>query len=116
MPGAFGSQPPGPPVTSGNYASSDSTMPGNYADDWDDDPNSPQARDLDESDSWDANDESDADMACPQCHGRVAEDANKCPHCGEWMTPVEPSGAFSRKWWIAVAVLLMLFAILRYVF
>lgn len=86
------------------------------ADGWDDDPNAPQARDLDDDDSWDANHAADQDMECPQCHRRVHEDANKCPHCGEWITPVEPSGAFSKKWWLVIAVLLMLVAMGRFAF
>ena len=76
---------------------------------WDDDSDLPLPEDLD-----DAND-APAMMECPSCGAPVIEDAEKCPACGDWITPIEPSGAFSKKWWIAVAVLIMLYAMFRFV-
>ena len=53
--------------------------------------------------------DSEADLlACPSCRRPVHEDTQQCPHCGDWITPIDPSGR-SRHWvWIAVAVLLIL--------
>ena len=48
-------------------------------------------------------------MACPACGGSVAEDTEKCPYCGDWITPVEPREAGWRRWaLIAVVVLAIL--------
>lgn len=29
-------------------------------------------------------------LVCPQCRNDVHEDTQKCPHCGDWITPVYP--------------------------
>lgn len=80
---------------------------------WNDDSDSdlPLREDMDD---W--GDDSPAEMQCPSCGAKVFEDTSKCPACGDWITPVEPSGAFSKKWWLVIAVLLMLYAMFRFVF
>ena len=78
---------------------------------WDDDENDlPLRQDIDA-----AGEDEPAEMECPSCGSRVIEDAQQCPACGDWITPVEPRGAFSKKWWFAIAVLLMLYAMFRFV-
>lgn len=54
------------------------------------------------------------EMLCPNCRATVTEDTQKCPHCGDWITPVEPSDSGWRRWLFVVAVLLMLLAMLRF--
>jgi len=56
------------------------------------------------------------ELSCPACGAMVVEDTPKCPHCGEWITPIEAGGAFSKRWWLVVAILLMLLAMWRFVF
>jgi hypothetical protein len=80
-------------------------------DSWND-PDAPQASDVGE----DQEDDALPEMACPECGARVTEDTQKCPRCGDWITPVERGGGSWKKWWFAVAVLLMLLAMLRLVF
>lgn len=78
---------------------------------WEDD------SDRDEfNDEFDADDERDieADMTCPSCGGAVIEDAQKCPHCGDWITPADRRGGGVRRWLFVVAVGLMLLAMLRF--
>jgi DNA-directed RNA polymerase subunit RPC12/RpoP len=82
-------------------------------DSWDEsgsDPDAPQPADIADDDD----EEALPDMACPACGARVTEDTQKCPHCGDWITPVAPGGGW-KKWWLAVAVMLMLLAMLRMV-
>lgn len=43
---------------------------------------------------------------CPSCREVVAEEAQKCPHCGDWITPTEPSGR--KRAWFVWAVVLMI--------
>lgn len=65
--------------------------------------------DDDIDDEWieDEGDPADDVLECPSCGGSVHEDAQQCPHCGDWITPVEPRGRWSRKVWLAAAVLLV---------
>lgn len=78
---------------------------------WDDDD-----RDLPlPQDVEDFGDDEDAEMECPACGAGVVEDAQKCPVCGDWITPVEPGQVFSKKWWLVIAVLIMLYAMFRFV-
>lgn len=79
--------------------------------DWDDSNNDlPLREDIDG-----AHGDEPAEMECPSCGAQVSEDSAKCPVCGDWITPIEPSGAFSKKWWLAVAVLLMLYAMFTFI-
>lgn len=50
--------------------------------------------------------DSDADLlTCPTCRGKVHEETQQCPHCGDWIMPVDESGAIKRVVWIAAAIL-----------
>jgi uncharacterized OB-fold protein len=54
-------------------------------------------------------DVSDGDLlACPSCGRVIHEDTQQCPYCGDWITPVDPRGAWKRRVWIVVAILLVL--------
>ncbi|MFQ5429609.1 MAG: hypothetical protein ACE5E1_04785 [Phycisphaerae bacterium] len=68
--------------------------------------------------SDDYNDEADAlpEMMCPNCRATVTEDTQKCPRCGDWITPVDPARGGPRRWIFVVVVLVMLYAILRWTF
>ena len=82
-------------------------------DSWDDaaaDPDAPLPSDLHDDDD----DAALPDMACPECGARVTEDTQKCPRCGDWITPIAPASG-RRSWWLAIAVLLMLLAMLRFI-
>ncbi len=76
-----------------------------------DDKDLPQPGDMDD-DSVELRD----DMVCPSCGARVTEDTQKCPHCGDWITPRDPGRSGVKRWIFVVAVLLMLYAMLRFIF
>ncbi len=67
-----------------------------------------ETEDPDESDQDDEDDPSDV-VTCPRCGREVYEHADRCPHCGEYVTP---GTASSRPWWVIVAAILTLLAIL----
>lgn len=73
-------------------------------DDWDD-------RDDEGVDDDDVGDDltSDGDLlACPSCRRAVHEDTQRCPHCGDWIVPVEAGGHGKRLLLIVTAILLIL--------
>jgi hypothetical protein len=78
-----------------------------FDDDADDD--SPRKEDVD-----DEEDESLGDAICPSCREVVTEDTQKCPHCGDWITPEHPASHGWRRWFFVVVVLVMLWAVLRW--
>lgn len=78
----------------------------------DDDIDAPQARDLEDDETAE---ELAAEMICPSCGAAVIEDAQKCPHCGDWITPVHPGGRGMKRWLLLAAVALMLLAMLRFI-
>ncbi|MBN2560733.1 MAG: hypothetical protein JXQ75_07380 [Phycisphaerae bacterium] len=76
---------------------------------FDDDEDLPLERDFDESDDL-------PEIPCPSCGRTVTEDTQKCPYCGDWITTRLSSGSGWRRWVFVAAVLLMLYAILRWTF
>jgi len=78
-------------------------MPPTVEDNWRD--NEDQEWEEDEFAEGDEDPEADL-MHCPSCRQRVHEDTQKCPHCGDWITPtVIPS---SSKNLIVLAVVVLL--------
>ena len=59
----------------------------------------------------DEGDEEDVCLECPSCHKLVHEDAQQCPHCGDWITPVYP-GSRTKRWIWTVAVVLVILSFL----
>ncbi len=55
----------------------------------------------------DEGDPEDDVLACPSCRQSVHEDTQQCPHCGDWIIPVDPSERFRKLLWAAVALLLV---------
>ena len=66
----------------------------------------------DEADEEWVEDEAEASdaglLSCPSCRREVHEDTQQCPHCGDWITPIDPSGLTKRWIWAAVVILLIL--------
>lgn len=60
---------------------------------------------------WVEDEESDSVddlLECPSCGQAVHEDTQQCPHCREWITPVDRSDT-GKKWiWLVAAILLIL--------
>ena len=63
--------------------------------------------DDDSGEEWIEDEGEDSDEAdlllCPSCRRLVHEDTQQCPSCGDWITPVYPSGG-ARHWVWVVAV------------
>ena len=76
---------------------------------WDDDSDPDLSNDY--PDQWEDDDET-APQECPKCGADCYEDAEQCPHCGEWL--MWPSTAWQNRpwWWIALGVL-GIYAVLR---
>lgn len=77
--------------------------PPDFDDAWDDDdPDGPQACDLDADD-----DDETPTVPCPNCRRPIPDFADRCPYCGDWI--VQASGAPARRspWVVVVAVLLI---------
>ena len=74
----------------------------------------PYEDDIDDEYTDDGYDDDLPEMMCPSCRGVVTEDTQKCPHCGDWITPVDGASQGWRRWLFVIAVLLMLLAILRF--
>lgn len=66
----------------------------------------PQDCDLNESDDGGEGDESDS-ADCPACGASVYIDADRCPHCGEWITSTAGQAGPGR-WAVVVAVVLLI--------
>jgi len=72
-----------------------------------------------DEDEWSDEDESDEDfdeepdeVPCPACGRTVYEDAPKCPHCGEWITPGSGAERRSRTWFWPIIVVVLILLIL----
>ena len=81
---------------------------------YDDDSDGPQEQDLDAF--GEAANEDLPPMICPNCRKVVTEDTQKCPYCGDWITPEYPSRLNWRRWVFFAVILLMLYGILRFTF
>jgi predicted amidophosphoribosyltransferase len=53
-----------------------------------------------------------AEMYCPSCRASVTEDTQKCPSCGDWITPVGRSATGIRKRAYIVIVVILVVIIL----
>ena len=64
----------------------------------------------------DEDDSGDDLLACPACRQPVHEDTQQCPHCGDWITPVDTRGLWRRAAWVVAVVLVILSFTLMIVF
>ncbi len=79
-------------------------------DDWDD-----PEEDWETTDGGDVGDEDGWDepgvRACPRCAEMISEDAQKCPHCGDWILDEDDSPAVQRSrgvlWPIIIGMLVV---------
>ena len=62
--------------------------------------------DNDDIESWDDDDE-DATFPCPHCGEPVYEDAERCPHCEQYLSD-EDAPAEAKPWWIVAGVIAVL--------
>ena len=71
---------------------------------WDDDNDDADEEWVDEGE-----DAADDDLLfCPACRQSVHEDTQQCPHCGDWITPVDLSGRSKRWVWVVAVIVVIL--------
>jgi predicted RNA-binding Zn-ribbon protein involved in translation (DUF1610 family) len=66
-----------------------------YDDLRDEGPDEQDLRDL-------ADDETTETLACPACGAEIYAGADRCPHCGNWVTLREGGCRRSGLWWLIV--------------
>jgi len=73
---------------------------------WDDDADEEWVED-------EAEDSDDDLLSCPSCRRPVHEDTQQCPHCGDWITPVDQPGRAKR--WISIAVVILMILLMGFI-
>jgi hypothetical protein len=76
-------------------------------DDWEDDFEADEGDDFDSSDDID-----DATIPCPYCRRPIHEEAERCPHCEQYVSQ-EDATASRKPWWLLVGVAAGLYAVYR---
>jgi hypothetical protein len=74
------------------------------------------ADDLDDSeypDEPEEDDDSAETIPCPHCREPVYEEAQRCPHCGSYLS--REDALWRRPWWLVVGVVACLAVVLRWV-
>jgi len=62
-----------------------------------------------ELDEWvDDDNPEDVLLHCPSCKQTVHEDTQQCPHCGDWITPVDLSDCPRQRIWLIAVILLII--------
>jgi hypothetical protein len=79
-----------------------------YDDNWEDDRDAPQGRDLADDDE----DETPT-VPCPSCGREVAEFADRCPHCGDWV--VQGGDSRPARRWPLIVVIVIIVAFLLWI-
>ncbi len=66
-----------------------------------------------DEEEWDEEDE-EPTVPCPCCREEIHEDAQRCPHCGKYISE-EDAPPDRKSWWIIVGVILCLYAVYRWI-
>jgi hypothetical protein len=65
-----------------------------------------------DEDDWPESDEDSIAVSCPECGGEVYEDADLCPHCGNFLEQTLEHPMSNKPLWFVVLGLLGLLATL----
>ena len=68
----------------------------------------------DDDSDWDSTDDEETTIPCPHCGREIYEDSQRCPYCENYLSS-EDAPPKAQPWWIAVAVILCLAAMLALV-
>ncbi len=72
-----------------------------YGDDW-----SGDSYEDGDDEGWGTDDDEAVDtVACGNCGAEVYEEAEQCPHCGEWITHSTAAHTTKPLWWQIIGVL-----------
>ena len=65
-----------------------------------------------ETDLRDLSDEGEVDtVPCPICGAEVYEDAQRCPHCGGYITGDLPQRSSGAWWWVVLSLVIVAIAV-----
>ncbi len=53
-------------------------------------------------------------LPCPSCGAMIYEETEKCPYCGEWVTP--RNAGQRMPWWVTIGGIIAIVAFLFWVF
>jgi hypothetical protein len=56
-----------------------------------------------------------ATVACPYCAREIAEAAERCPHCGQYISE-EDRPSRPKPWWVWLGVVVCLYVVYRWTF
>ena len=74
-------------------------------DDFDDDQEEPDASETDGTDDDDT-------VPCPYCRRRIYEQAERCPHCGKYISEEDDDTPARMPLWMLIGVIACLIAVL----
>jgi hypothetical protein len=83
-------------------------------DDWES--NAWSGDDSSEDDDGSEEFDSDQTVECPACGREIYDDAERCPHCGEYLTEPDRLGRGKPLWIIVTAVVVLAAVVLAWVF
>jgi uncharacterized paraquat-inducible protein A len=81
-------------------------------DNWDAEPEDDAPEDADWSDDDDDDDE--PTVACPYCGCEIHEEAQRCPHCENYLS-AEDSRRPQKPWWLVLGAVACLYAVYRWI-
>jgi hypothetical protein len=64
-------------------------------------------------DDWQAADDDEPTIPCPYCHREILEDAERCPHCEQYISKEDAPPA-RKPWWIVIGVIACLYVVYRW--
>jgi hypothetical protein len=58
--------------------------------------------------------EDEPTVTCPYCRREIHEDAQRCPHCEQYISDLDAPTA-RKPWWIVVGVVVCLYVVFRWI-
>jgi hypothetical protein len=71
--------------------------------------------DEDPDDDYESDEDEDPTDTCPYCKKSIYDDAEQCPHCGQYISQ-EDRPPNQKPWWILAGVAICLYLIYRWTF
>ncbi len=76
------------------------------------------ASDEEDAEDWDDDgdpDDEEPTVPCPYCRREIHEDAERCPHCGQYISSADAPAA-AKPWWVMIGVAVCLYLVYRWTF
>jgi hypothetical protein len=76
-----------------------------------------ETEDWSDDDDWSADSDGDGETVdCPSCGREIYDDAEQCPHCGEYLTEADRLGRGKPLWLVITAIVVLAAVVLAWVF